>query len=70
MKVGDLVRIKRSSIGCPRDTVGLIVNIEPDVEHCVGVSVSNSIYKVQTFQVKPRLRRFSEHYLEVINESR
>jgi len=70
MKVGDLVRIKRSSIGCPRDTVGLIVNIEPDVEHCVGVSVSNSIYKVQTFQARMRYRWFSEDYLEVASAER
>jgi len=65
MKVGDLVRIKRSSIGCPRDTVGLIVETSRD-RH----PGTNSIYKVQTFQARMRYRWFTEDYLEVVSAER
>ena len=39
MKVGDLTRIKRASIGVPADTIGLIVDVFMSPSHRVPVYV-------------------------------
>ena len=75
MKAGDLVRIKRASIGIPMDTLGLVAakreafdDAPPD-----GYSRGNfgmTIWEVQMLGVKSHTRRYMSRDLEVINASR
>lgn len=58
MKVGDLVRIKRASLGVPVGCIGLVV------KHQIGL-----VYDIQ-FVGMNRTRRLMPRHVEVINESR
>jgi hypothetical protein len=67
VKVGDLIKITRSSIGVPRDTVGLVLD----------VSFSDSgfrYFQIQMFGLDPtmvgRTRRYLGRDLEIVSESK
>ena len=73
MKAGDLVKIKRASIGVPKDTVALIVRIvsrEKTLESGTEYHVVR-LFGVNSFgQNVLRERRYLEMDLEVISGSR
>ena len=53
MKVGDLVRLKRGSIGIPRGTIGLIVKVT-DVGNGVVLRHVHFMSKVKVNKKHPR----------------
>ena len=75
MKTGDLVRIKRASIGIPFGAIGLLIekletyDMTPKDKH---LSQKNQCdcWEVQMFGVKQRTRRYMSRDLEAINASR
>ncbi len=75
MRAGDLVRIKRASIGIPMDTLGLVTakrevfdDAPPDGYRRGDFGMT--IWEVQMLGVKSHTRRYMSRDLEVINESR
>ncbi len=69
MKAGDLVRIKRASIGVPMDTLGLLTA----KEKVFGPEDNATLWDVQLLGVighPVRARRYMSRDLEVINASR
>ena len=63
MKAGDLVRIKRASIGIPMDTLGLLTK----KEKVFGPEDPAAIWRVQMLgAVKQRARRYMSRDLEVV----
>ena len=76
MRAGDLVRIKRASIGIPMDTLGLLVkkkelfDAAPPDDYRRG-DYDMAIWEVQMLgAVKQRARRYMSRDLEVLNASR
>ena len=75
MIAGDLVRIKRASIGVPMDTLGLLTakkelfDAAPPDGYRRG-DYDMAIWEVQMLGTKPRARRYMSRDLEVINASR
>jgi hypothetical protein len=53
MKVGDLVRLKRGSIGIPKGTIGLIVKVT-DVSHGVALRHVHFMSRVKVGKNHPR----------------
>ena len=75
MKAGDLVRIKRASIGIPMDTLGLLTAKKKTLGAAsrVGYRLGDyeAIWEVQMLgAVKQHTRRYMSRDLEVINASR
>jgi hypothetical protein len=76
MKVGDLVKLKRASIGIPMDTLGLLTvkkdlfdDAPPDGYRRGDFDMT--IWEVQMLgAVKQRTRRYMSRDLEVISASR
>ena len=67
MRAGDLVRIKRASIGIPMDTLGLLTK----KEKVFGPEDRAAIWRVQMLgAVKQRARKYMSRDLEVLNGSR
>ncbi len=64
MKVGDLVKIPRASIGIPADSMALIV----DVGGSLG-SDGTSIWKVRLIDRPQHMRRFLQGDLELVAAS-
>lgn len=75
MQAGDLVRIKRASIGIPMDTLGLLTkkkelfDAAPPDGYRRG-DYDMAIWEVQMLGTKPHARRYMSRDLEVINASR
>ena len=76
MRAGDLVRVKRASVGIPMDTLGLLTkkkelfDAAPPDDYKRG-DYDMAIWEVQMLgAVKQRARRYMSRDLEVINESR
>ena len=76
MRAGDLVRIKRASIGIPMDTLGLLTakkktfDLPPPDGYRRG-DFDMVIWEVQMLgAVKQRTRRYMSRDLEVLNASR
>ena len=75
MKAGDLVRVKRASIGIPMDTLGLVTAKHDLFDDIPPADYSRenfgvAIWEVQMLGVKPHTRRYMSRDLEVINASR
>ena len=75
MRAGDLVRIKRASIGIPMDTLGLLtaereVFDDPPPDGYRRGDFGMTIWEVQMLGVKPHTRRYMSRDLEVLNASR
>ena len=75
MRAGDLVRIKRASIGVPMDTLGLLTakkklfDRPPDEGY--NREEQEAIWEVQMLgAVKQRARRYMSRDLEVLSASR
>jgi hypothetical protein len=74
MRAGDLVRIKRASIGIPMDTLGLVTaekklfDRPPDEGY--NRHENEAIWEVQMLGTKPHARRYMSRDLEVISENR
>jgi len=72
MKIGDLVRITRASIGVPVNSLGLVLRERqlfddfPPHEWERG----KVIWEVQMLDCVQRTRRYLERDLELLNESR
>ena len=66
MKVGDLVKVNRSSIGIPRGSVGLIVETKLTNHFTSKIQ----FHYVQLCGIKRSGLRYLERDLEVINASR
>ena len=67
MRAGDLVRIKRASVGVPMDTLGLLTK----KEKVFGPEDRAAIWEVQMLYAgKRRARRYMSRDLEVASESR
>jgi len=69
MKVGDLVKVKRASLGVSVGTMGLIV-CSYDIRGDYDTSPNEKIHELQLIGSKPLNRRYLDRDLEVINESR
>ena len=72
MKVGDLVKIKRISIGVPLDTMGLIINIvEPgDISSNYGYGdIVYYIIQITNKKIGVKQRRYLKGDLELVNEA-
>ena len=76
MRAGDLVRVKRASVGIPMDTLGLLTkkkelfDAAPPDDYKRG-DYDMAIWEVQMLgAVRQRARRYMSRDLEVINESR
>lgn len=73
MQAGDLVRIKRASIGIPMDTLGLLTKKKElfDAASRVGYRLGDydmAIWEVQMLgAVKQRARRYMSRDLEVVS---
>ena len=69
MKIGDLVRTKRASMGAPLGSIGLIIEIQKG-----GVITSTgedwSIFTLLLCGCKVKQRRYCQLDLEVISEAR
>jgi len=63
MNIGDLVEFKHSSIGVPKDSLGLIVNQSLQITMEPGRD-NYFLYDVQTLDGKTR--RFTANYLKKI----
>ena len=67
MKVGDLIKIIRPSIGIPRDTVGLVLDV-------VFSDSGFRYFQIQMFGPDPiisgRTRRYLGRDLEIVSESK
>ena len=63
IKIGDLVKITRASIGIPRDTVGLVMSAD-------FADSGFRYYKTKMIGVDMAARRFLGRHLEVVSESR
>ena len=74
MKAGDLVRIKRASIGIPMDTLGLVTakkkHFDRPPDEGYNRHENEAIWEVQMLGTKPHARRYMSRDLEVINASR
>ncbi len=68
VKVGDLVRINRASIGVPTGTMGLIIH-SYDVRGDYDTGANTKIYELQLLGSTRLNRRFLDRDLEVINEA-
>ena len=74
MRAGDLVRIKRASIGVPMGTLGLVTakkklfDRPPDEGY--NRHENEAIWEVQMLGTKPHARRYMSRDLEVISENR
>ncbi len=70
MQIGDMVKIKRASVGIPLDTVGLIVNI---IKPTPSIHYDDLTYYVVQIVRKEHgvlHRRYLERDLEVVSASR
>ena len=67
MKVGNLVLIKRASIGVPQGTIGLI--LESHKGHGTSEEAIHLLHLIGT-DTKVHKRRYLSRDLEVISESR
>ena len=71
MRAGDLVRIKRASIGIPMDTLGLLTkkkelfDAAPPDGYRRG-DYDMAIWEVQMLTAKPHTRRYMSRDLEVV----
>ena len=74
MKPGDLVEIKRRSIGTPKGTIALVtetVHLDPSDQHdIIKYYIVKVFYTNSNGQNVLRERRFLEQDLEVISGSR
>ena len=75
MKAGDLVRVKRASLGIPMDTLGLLTAKRDLFEDIPPADYSRenfgvAIWEVQMLGVESHTRRYMSRDLEVINASR
>lgn len=70
MQVGDLVKVKRASIGVPMGSIGLILrSFKPRADYAQGRG--DRIHEVQVYGAKVEFnRRFLGRDLELINASR
>jgi len=70
VKAGDLVEIRRASIGAPKGTVALVtdtVHTDPSDQHDI---IKYHIVRLVCTKWAGKERRFLEQDLEVISESR
>ena len=76
MKPGDLVRIKRASIGVPMDTLGLVTAKREVFDDAPPDGYRRGDYDMVIWEVqmlgavKQRTRRYMSRDLEVLNASR
>ena len=63
IKIGDLVKVTRPSIGIPRDTVGLVMSAD-------FADSGFRYYKTKMIGVDMAARRFLGRDLEVVSEGR
>ena len=76
MRAGDLVRIKRASIGVPMDTLGLVINRWETFDAAPPDGYRRGDYDMVIWEVqmlgavKQHARRYMSRDLEVLNATR
>jgi hypothetical protein len=69
VRPGDLVKVKRSTLGVPVGTLGLIIH-SYDVRGDYDTNPDEKIHELQLIGPESLFRRYLDRDLEVINESR